>query len=345
MASFTDFDFDSFDLSAFTTTPTATPLTTSSSAMPMAGAVTDLPDFLANWSLDLMMTGPGGVFGGGPGKDADDGGLFAAALNGNDLGFGFGAGDMMALPSYAPLSAAPTPALTATVAPVVNPAMLSVVVADDEVPDLLEPAVPEVVATVPREAAAAPAPVVQAPVAPAPTKKTAPMIASTSRKAGTKCRSMPATLTYPSNLIAIDAPILPRRGGPVDARPLALPASLAKAMVTSVTPALPTSGAKKRSAADAGAASDDEVDDDDPALVGLGPREAKRMRNTLSARKSRARKAAKLDFLEGKVNELESENSALHARVSDLQQQLLQFQQLQLARVAGAAAAGGNAYL
>ncbi|KAI9216549.1 hypothetical protein BC828DRAFT_393342 [Blastocladiella britannica] len=39
----------------------------------------------------------------------------------------------------------------------------------------------------------------------------------------------------------------------------------------------------------------------------LDAREAKRIRNTLSARKSRARKAAKIDYLEARVNQLETE--------------------------------------
>ncbi|KAJ3004480.1 UNVERIFIED_CONTAM: hypothetical protein HDU68_005094, partial [Siphonaria sp. JEL0065] len=66
------------------------------------------------------------------------------------------------------------------------------------------------------------------------------------------------------------------------------------------------------------ASEDDE--DDDESLV-------KRMRNTEAARKSRARKAAKVDSLESKVAALESETTSLSVRIAVLESDASSFAQ------------------
>ncbi|KNE71638.1 hypothetical protein AMAG_16196 [Allomyces macrogynus ATCC 38327] len=59
------------------------------------------------------------------------------------------------------------------------------------------------------------------------------------------------------------------------------------------------------------------VTDDEPEQV-----VKKREKNTLSARRSRARRAAKMDFLEVRVVDLEAENEALKAELEQLRQVL-----------------------
>ncbi|KAJ3347107.1 hypothetical protein GGF32_007080 [Allomyces javanicus] len=139
------------------------------------------------------------------------------------------------------------------------------------------------------------------PVIPAPT-----LIPTNTRKSTTKCKLLPAALAYPSHLIPLDAPIQPRRG---------------------VHPA-PLAPAQKRAA-----------EDDDPATA-QSEKELKRLKNTLSARMSRARKAAKIDLLESKVNELETENHRLERLVQDLQRQVLAYQEQQLQQLQAQAASG-----
>ncbi|KAI9173030.1 hypothetical protein H9P43_007161 [Blastocladiella emersonii ATCC 22665] len=189
-----------------------------------------------------------------------------------------------------------------------------------DVPDLehvevpaLEFVAPEPVAPVepvaPDAAAApAPAPVVSETASSASTSATA-RIPTTTRKSSSKCRSMPAELAYPTNLIALDAPIQPRRGAP------------------------PKPNKRTATEADLG-----DEDDEGPSPLDLDPnidpKEAKRIKNTLSARKSRARKQAKIEFLEAKVNDLEASNADLQDQVRRLTMQLVEQQQKQLNAVA-----------
>ncbi|KAL7752574.1 hypothetical protein RI367_002108 [Sorochytrium milnesiophthora] len=136
------------------------------------------------------------------------------------------------------------------------------------------------------------------------------VIPTTTKKSSTKVASIPEQLVYPSNLIPHDAPIHRR--------------------------------AKKRSALESGFDDADGyhhhhhhhhadmtvleeetiVDPTHIKLEDLDEHEAKRIRNTLSARRSRARKAAKIDFLEDRVNELETENDKLQREVLKLRRQL-----------------------
>ncbi|KAJ3362813.1 hypothetical protein GGF31_001320 [Allomyces arbusculus] len=76
-----------------------------------------------------------------------------------------------------------------------------------------------------------------------------------------------------------------------------------------------------------GTVDEDEGHDDDSSellvnLDNLDPKESKRIRNTLSARKSRARKAAKINFLEERVNKLEEEVASRDRMIAALQEQL-----------------------
>ncbi|KAI9173048.1 hypothetical protein H9P43_007179 [Blastocladiella emersonii ATCC 22665] len=131
-------------------------------------------------------------------------------------------------------------------------------------------------------AVATPASSTDAPVLVIPTK---------TKKSSSTVASIPAVLTYPKSMIAHDAPIQ-RRGG------------------------VPKRTYDEMTAADEAA----EVVPD-PATV-EDEAEAKRIKNALSARRSRARKLAKLEFLEAKVNDLESERAALLAKVAALTAQL-----------------------
>ncbi|KAI9219742.1 hypothetical protein BC828DRAFT_385364 [Blastocladiella britannica] len=80
-------------------------------------------------------------------------------------------------------------------------------------------------------------------------------------------------------------------------------------------------------------AGDDVIDDPELAakLEAMDPKEAKRIRNTLSARKSRARKAAKIDYLENHVNDLVEEISGLRSANADLQAKYQQLRSLAVA--------------
>ncbi|KAJ3370101.1 hypothetical protein GGF31_004718 [Allomyces arbusculus] len=166
-------------------------------------------------------------------------------------------------------------------------------------------AYPSAVPTTPVTAAPTPLTPAATP-APVPAPVPAPtLIPTNTRKSTTKCKLLPAALAYPSHLIPLDAPIQPRRG---------------------VHPA-PPAPAQKRAA------------EDDPATA-QSEKELKRLKNTLSARMSRARKAAKIDLLESKVNELETENHRLERLVQDLQRQVLAYQEQQLQQLQAQAASG-----
>ncbi|ORZ41606.1 hypothetical protein BCR44DRAFT_1423162 [Catenaria anguillulae PL171] len=92
-------------------------------------------------------------------------------------------------------------------------------------------------------------------------------------------------------------------------------------------PATPAAAAPRAAAAatPASAYDDAHFDEDEAAmdLDGLDPREAKRIRNTISARRSRARKAAKIEFLERRVNDLESDADRLRADNDQLRELLV----------------------
>ncbi|KNE71308.1 hypothetical protein AMAG_15547 [Allomyces macrogynus ATCC 38327] len=232
--------------------------------------------------------------------------------------------DLPPLVASSPTTSAPTtpvvPAFTATaLAPLYN--LTSPVAFPIPVPTLPPqapapisqgaPVLPAAVAypsTVPTTpATAVPAPLTPAATpAPVPAPIPAPtLIPTNTRKSTTKCKLLPAALAYPSHLIPLDAPIQPRRG---------------------VHPA-PAAPAQKRAA------------EDDPASA-QSEKELKRLKNTLSARMSRARKAAKIDLLESKVNELETENHRLERLVQDLQRQVLAYQEQQLQQLQAQAASG-----
>ncbi|KNE58805.1 hypothetical protein AMAG_04355 [Allomyces macrogynus ATCC 38327] len=119
------------------------------------------------------------------------------------------------------------------------------------------------------------------------------MIATNTHKTSSKCLALPEQLPYPTNMIPLDAPIMPPRGS------------------------------KKRTAMEMGNSSPAGADDDDD----LDPSEQaaieKRMRNTISARKSRARKAAKLELLEHEVNKLAAERDQLQRQCEGMKMDLI----------------------
>ncbi|KAJ3359384.1 hypothetical protein GGF32_009402 [Allomyces javanicus] len=112
------------------------------------------------------------------------------------------------------------------------------------------------------------------------------VIPTTTKKSSVTVESFPAVLPYPEGMIAHDAPVQAR-------------------------------GNHKRPAP---AASDEDEDPEIPA--DLDEAAAKRLKNALSARRSRARKLAKIAFLEDRVNELQQRNAELEATVRALQAQL-----------------------
>ncbi|KAJ3370798.1 hypothetical protein GGF31_003824 [Allomyces arbusculus] len=117
------------------------------------------------------------------------------------------------------------------------------------------------------------------------------MLPTNTRKTVTKCPLLPVVLPYPKNMIRPDEPILPPRG----------------------------SGQKR-------AREDDNDDDDDSNLT---PTEKmlrdRRLRNTISARKSRARKQAKIEVLE-------AEGTRLAQQLQETEMQVQQLTQLVMAK-------------
>ncbi|KAJ3346428.1 hypothetical protein GGF32_007745, partial [Allomyces javanicus] len=97
-------------------------------------------------------------------------------------------------------------------------------------------------------------------------------------------------LQYPARLIPLDAPIQSKKRKH--------PASTASTSAS----ATPKSGSDQDS--------DDENEDE--TVVN------KRIKNTLSARRSRARRAAKMEFLESRVVDLETENERLRMEVMQM---------------------------
>ncbi|KNE72521.1 hypothetical protein AMAG_20532 [Allomyces macrogynus ATCC 38327] len=97
----------------------------------------------------------------------------------------------------------------------------------------------------------------------------------------------PDQLQYPARLIPLDAPIQSKKR---------------KQPPTASTSATPKSGSDQDS--------DDENEDE--TVVN------KRIKNTLSARRSRARRAAKMEFLESRVVDLEAENERLRMEVMQM---------------------------
>ncbi|KAJ3358366.1 hypothetical protein GGF32_000466 [Allomyces javanicus] len=97
----------------------------------------------------------------------------------------------------------------------------------------------------------------------------------------------PDQLQYPARLIPLDAPIQSKKR---------------KQPPTASTSATPKSGSDQDS--------DDENEDE--TVVN------KRIKNTLSARRSRARRAAKMEFLESRVVDLETENERLRMEVMQM---------------------------
>ncbi|KAI9179705.1 hypothetical protein H9P43_005035 [Blastocladiella emersonii ATCC 22665] len=139
------------------------------------------------------------------------------------------------------------------------------------------------------------------------------LIPSTTKKSTTHCKSLPPVLAYPAHLIPIDAPIQSKSNSPAT--------SAGAAILPSVILQAPTKRKRGRPAksqltaaavpAEAAAVGDGAEDGGGVDLESVDPRDLKRLKNTLSARKSRARKAAKIDYLEHRVNELEAENERL----------------------------------
>ncbi|KAJ3369374.1 hypothetical protein GGF31_005278 [Allomyces arbusculus] len=111
------------------------------------------------------------------------------------------------------------------------------------------------------------------------------VIPTTTKKSSVTVESFPAVLPYPEGMIPHDAPVQAR-------------------------------GTQKRPAP----ASDEDEEPEIPA--DLDEAAAKRLKNALSARRSRARKLAKIAFLEDRVNELQQRNAELEATVRALQAQL-----------------------
>ncbi|KAI9142596.1 hypothetical protein BKA69DRAFT_1123946 [Paraphysoderma sedebokerense] len=98
-------------------------------------------------------------------------------------------------------------------------------------------------------------------------------IPSITKKSSTTLATLPEKLEYPSNMIPLNAPIRKRKR---------------KSDEPEVSPMPP-------------------VVEEEVNLEGLDETEAKRVKNTLSARASRARKAARITYLEGEVNRLTEE--------------------------------------
>ncbi|ORZ41095.1 hypothetical protein BCR44DRAFT_31010 [Catenaria anguillulae PL171] len=146
-------------------------------------------------------------------------------------------------------------------------------------------------------------PIVHVPTlsADASTAATTLAIPTSTRKSKAKVASLPTLLEYPKDMIAHDAPILSNKRKRTNKR----------------------SAATAELDDPAAAANDDdnEILPSDPSLVS-DPAAAKRITNALSARRSRARKQAKLEFFETRVHELEAANAQLAAQVAHLQAQL-----------------------
>ncbi|KNE70470.1 hypothetical protein AMAG_14596 [Allomyces macrogynus ATCC 38327] len=111
------------------------------------------------------------------------------------------------------------------------------------------------------------------------------VIPTKTKKSSVTVESFPAVLPYPEGMIAHDAPVQAR-------------------------------GNHKRPAPPSDEDEEPEIPDD------LDEAAAKRLKNALSARRSRARKLAKIAFLEDRVNELQQRNAELEATVRALQAQL-----------------------
>ncbi|KAI9189023.1 hypothetical protein H9P43_000450 [Blastocladiella emersonii ATCC 22665] len=129
------------------------------------------------------------------------------------------------------------------------------------------------------------------PTAPSTGSTTTTMAATTVTADGQRKLAIPEDqLKYPSHLIPMDAPIQKKR----------------KHAAMAAGPAGSSSG------------DEDGVHGDD----GGNPTDSKRVKNTLSARRSRARRAAKMDFLETRVVDLEAENDQLKAELALMRQQM-----------------------
>ncbi|KNE69622.1 hypothetical protein AMAG_14178 [Allomyces macrogynus ATCC 38327] len=111
------------------------------------------------------------------------------------------------------------------------------------------------------------------------------LLPTNTRKTVTKCPLLPVLLPYPKNMIRPDEPILPPRG----------------------------SGPKR--------AREDEGDDDDSVLTSTEKMlRDRRLRNTISARKSRARKQAKIEMLETEGTRLAQQLQETEMKVQQLKQ-------------------------
>ncbi|KAL7747328.1 hypothetical protein RI367_007382 [Sorochytrium milnesiophthora] len=174
-------------------------------------------------------------------------------------------------------------------------------------------------------------------------------IPSTTKKSTTACKSLPAELAYPEHLIPLDAPIQSKGVNKKRAAATTAPAATSRKRKAPATPA-PTPAPKRTSRrgardeiqADDPAADDDDDHDDEEEEYGqrsldaddgiidpneldfsnLNDKDAKRIKNTLSARKSRARKQAKITFLETRVNELEAANQSLEQKLARAQAEI-----------------------
>jgi hypothetical protein len=187
------------------------------------------------------------------------------------------------------------------------------------------------------------------------------LISSTTKKSATLCKYLPPALPYPPHLIPLNAPIqskIAAQSGPTHLASHAGATSkflresssdpLFDGKVSSKSAPLPKSRKRGHAEGNKGPSREylqecSEVDGLDDGQSGqshtelgeddddsnLDKRELKRIKNTLSARKSRARKAAKIDFLEQRVNDLEAElarlrrveveNQTLRAQLDEVQ--------------------------
>ncbi|KNE58312.1 hypothetical protein AMAG_05120 [Allomyces macrogynus ATCC 38327] len=157
---------------------------------------------------------------------------------------------------------------------------------------------------------AAPAPRTTTPMPPSLVPALSEQEPRRSVRAATKRRSSTPDVTGAD----APAPVKRRRGAaaplPSSARPM--PAAAAALVIVKSEPAT---------------VDEDEGHNNDSSelpvdLDTLDPKESKRIRNTLSARKSRARKAAKINFLEERVNKLEEEVASRDRMIAALQEQL-----------------------
>jgi len=127
------------------------------------------------------------------------------------------------------------------------------------------------------------------------------VIPTRTKKSRSNVPGIPEVLAYPASMIPHDAPIQ-KRGGVPKKRP--------REYDNEVRVASAMAGAAVAAVA---------ADDQDAATEAdppLDEAEAKRRSNALSARRSRARKLAKIEFLEQRVLELEARNAELEARLA-----------------------------